>query len=92
MGLGAAALASAASVRLWPPRSSTLLSSAGPLGCAVFFPFALFAATLSLLPGTLSVRVDGGTLHLHVLDARRPVVAEAHEAQRRIARMLRLPS
>lgn len=50
----------------------------------------LLANVLSLLPGTISVHVDGDRLRLHVLDGRLPVLDEVYAAQAHIARMLRL--
>jgi len=52
----------------------------------------LLANVLSLLPGTLSVHVEGERLRLHALDARLPVLDEVRAAEKHIARMLRLPS
>lgn len=50
----------------------------------------LLANTLNLMPGTLSVGLDGQTLRLHVLDARLPVADDVRAAEARIAGMLRL--
>jgi len=47
----------------------------------------LLVGTLSLLPGTLSVRLDGATLSLHVLDGRLPIEHEVRLAEDRIARL-----
>ena len=47
----------------------------------------LLANTLTLLPGTLSVRIEGDLLWLHVLDRRLPIVAEVRDAEAVIARM-----
>jgi multicomponent Na+:H+ antiporter subunit E len=44
--------------------------------------------TLNLLPGTVSVSLDGDRLSLHVLDARMPIAEEVLQAEARIARML----
>ena len=43
--------------------------------------------TLSLLPGTLSVRIEGDRLRLHVLDRRRPIVEELRAVEAAIARI-----
>ena len=43
--------------------------------------------TLSLLPGTLSVQLDGRTLELHCLDEGIDVAASVDAAQRRLARL-----
>jgi len=50
----------------------------------------LLTGTLSLLPGTLSVRLDGATLCLHALDGRLPIEYEVRAAEDRIARMFRI--
>jgi hypothetical protein len=50
----------------------------------------VLANTLNLLPGTLSVSLEGEHLHLNVLDTRRPIVAEVRAAERHLARMLGL--
>jgi multicomponent Na+:H+ antiporter subunit E len=48
----------------------------------------LLVNTLNLLPGTVSVRLEGDRLYLHVLDERWPVAEEVRETEARIARML----
>jgi multicomponent Na+:H+ antiporter subunit E len=48
---------------------------------------ALLTATLSLLPGTLSVRLEGATLSLHALDARLPIEHEVRAAEAHVARL-----
>ncbi len=48
-------------------------------------PRRLLAQTLSLLPGTLSVRLDGPELLLHVLDQEQDVVVEVRRAERYVA-------
>lgn len=50
----------------------------------------MLANTLSLLPGTLSVELDGDRLCLHVLDDTAPTDAEVRAAEARIAQMLGL--
>lgn len=50
----------------------------------------LLANTLSLLPGTLSVELDGDRLCLHVLDDTAPTEAGVRIAEARIAHMLGL--
>ncbi|PKO73760.1 MAG: hypothetical protein CVU23_01035 [Betaproteobacteria bacterium HGW-Betaproteobacteria-17] len=50
----------------------------------------LLANTLSLLPGTLSVGLDGRRLCLHVLDAAAPTEVEVRRAETRVAHMLGL--
>jgi multicomponent Na+:H+ antiporter subunit E len=54
-----------------------------PAGPAVVW----LTATLSLLPGTLSVRLDGTTLVLHALDARLPIEHEVRAVEAQIARL-----
>ena len=48
----------------------------------------LLVNVLNLLPGTLSVRVEGDRLRLHVLDARLPTAEEVRDVEVRIARLL----
>ena len=48
----------------------------------------LLVNTLNLLPGTVSVRLEGERLVLHVLDARQPIAEEVRETEAHIARML----
>jgi multicomponent Na+:H+ antiporter subunit E len=50
----------------------------------------LLANTMSLLPGTLSVELQGERLCLHVLDERAPTEAEVRTAETRLAHMLGL--
>lgn len=47
----------------------------------------LLTGTLGLLPGTLSVRLDGATLTLHALDGRLPIEHEVRAAEVRVARL-----
>ncbi|HSW41397.1 MAG TPA: Na+/H+ antiporter subunit E [Patescibacteria group bacterium] len=47
----------------------------------------VLAHTLTLLPGTLSVRLEGDWLRLHVLDLRLPVVEDVREVEAAIARI-----
>lgn len=48
-------------------------------------PRWLLAMTLSLLPGTLSVRLTGERLVLHCLDQGEPIEADVLNAERRVA-------
>ncbi|HRH80926.1 MAG TPA: Na+/H+ antiporter subunit E [Thiobacillaceae bacterium] len=48
-------------------------------------PRVLLVNTLNLLPGTVSVRLAGDRLRLHVLDARLPIAEEVRQAEARIA-------
>lgn len=50
----------------------------------------LLIYTLSLLPGTLTVRLDDSLLRVHVLDTRLHVEVEIDAARRHIARLLRV--
>lgn len=50
----------------------------------------LLANTLSLLPGTLSVELQGNRLCLHVLDMRAPTETEVRAAETRLAHLLGL--
>ncbi len=47
----------------------------------------MLTATLSLLPGTLSVALEGDRLRLHALDGRLPIEHEVRAAERRIAHL-----
>ena len=47
----------------------------------------LLVNTLSLLPGTLSVRIEGDQLRRHVLDRRLPIMEELRAAEAAIARI-----
>ena len=51
-------------------------------------PIVLFAGCVSLLPGTLSQRFDGGHLSLHLLDADETDLAELKALENHIADML----
>jgi multicomponent Na+:H+ antiporter subunit E len=48
-------------------------------------PRHLFAATVSLLPGTLSTRLEGGVLTVHVLDLGLPVAETLERVEARVA-------
>lgn len=48
-------------------------------------PRWLFANTLSLMPGTLSVDLDGSRLDLHCLDTRDPVEDDVRAVERKVA-------
>jgi len=50
-------------------------------------PQVLFVSAVGLMPGTLSVHLDGDSLHLHVLDERMPILAEVRTLEARIARL-----
>jgi len=47
----------------------------------------LLVNTLSLMPGTLGVDLDGTSLRFHVLDERQPIVADARALEAAIAGM-----
>jgi len=47
----------------------------------------ILAGTLSLLPGTLSVDLQGNLLRLHVLDSRMPIENDLRRAEAMVARM-----
>ncbi|MGV8900338.1 MAG: Na+/H+ antiporter subunit E [Burkholderiaceae bacterium] len=48
------------------------------------------AATLSLLPGTLSFGLNGNRLLLHVLDRRMPIEQEVRNTEVQVARLFRI--
>jgi multicomponent Na+:H+ antiporter subunit E len=50
-----------------------------------------FAATLSLLPGTLSVELRGDTVLIHTLDSRMQVVEPLRELEARVAALFGAP-
>ncbi len=50
-------------------------------------PRIFMAGTLGLMPGTVSVRLDGRRLRLHVIDERMPIAAEIRALESRIARL-----
>jgi multicomponent Na+:H+ antiporter subunit E len=50
-------------------------------------PRILLSNALGLMPGTLGVELAGETLHLHVIDERLPVVAEARALEAAIANL-----
>ena len=51
-------------------------------------PLDLFAACISVMPGTLSQQRDGSTLTLHVLDVEHPHQADLNALEQRILAML----
>jgi multicomponent Na+:H+ antiporter subunit E len=51
-------------------------------------PRLIVAGALGLMPGTLSVRLDGAALHVHAIDAGIPVAAEAAALEAQVARMI----
>ncbi|MCK6406099.1 MAG: Na+/H+ antiporter subunit E [Rhodocyclaceae bacterium] len=51
-------------------------------------PRLIVAGALGLMPGTLSVRLDGTALHVHAIDADIPVAAEAAALEAQVARMI----
>ena len=58
-----------------------------PLRLPPGLPRAVLANTVSLLPGTLSVDLDGQVLQVHVLDGRRDIVPELKALEIRVARL-----
>lgn len=61
-----------------------------PLSLPEGVPRWLLANTLSLLPGTLSVTLDGDEIELHCLDLTQPVRQEVEQTQRCVARLFGL--
>lgn len=53
-------------------------------------PRWLLANTLSLMPGTLSVSLDGARLDLHCLDTRDPIEADVRAVEQKVARVFGL--
>ena len=54
-------------------------------------PVVLFAGCVSLLPGTLTQRIEGRHLSLHLLDEREPQDQQLRELESRIAGLLGIP-
>ncbi|MBP0049372.1 Na+/H+ antiporter subunit E [Marinobacterium sp. AK62] len=61
-----------------------------PLSLPEGVPRWLLANTLSLLPGTLSVTLDGDEIELHCLDLTQPVRQEVEQTQRCVAKLFGL--
>ncbi|MDD2741951.1 MAG: Na+/H+ antiporter subunit E [Rhodocyclaceae bacterium] len=51
-------------------------------------PRLIVAGALGLMPGTLSVALDGARLKIHALDSRIPVAAEVAALESHVARMI----
>lgn len=51
-------------------------------------PRLIVAGALGLMPGTLSVALDGARLKIHALDSRIPVAAEVAALEAHVARMI----
>jgi multicomponent Na+:H+ antiporter subunit E len=49
-------------------------------------------AIVSLLPGTLSTRIEGHCIQIHCLDARLDVAGDVRTASQRIATLFGLPA
>ncbi|WP_051295224.1 Na+/H+ antiporter subunit E [Azonexus hydrophilus] len=60
-----------------------------PLTLPPGLPRLLFTAALSLMPGTLGVRLQGDTLLVHVLDRRQPLADDAARLANRVAAVFR---
>ncbi len=60
-----------------------------PLTLPPGLPRLLFTATLSLMPGTLGVRLQGNVLLVHVLDHQQPLAEEAEHVARHVAAVFR---
>jgi multicomponent Na+:H+ antiporter subunit E len=75
--------------------SRRLLLTPGLVPFKTFLPEGtarvLFANTISLLPGTLSVDLEGNTIIVHTLDIDMPVWANLQNLERHIAVLFRLP-
>ena len=56
-----------------------------PLRLREEWPRVLFVNTISMLPGTLSSRLEDAAVEVHVLDCSRPVVSELAAVEERIA-------
>ena len=52
-------------------------------------PRVMLAATLNLMPGTLTARLDDDELLVHVLDRRLPIADEVRAVEARVARVFR---
>lgn len=76
-----------AAMALQPRRALTPALFEIPLRLPPGPALVLLTDTLNLLPGTLSVRLDGTTLTLHALDGRLPIVPEVRAAEAHVARL-----
>jgi multicomponent Na+:H+ antiporter subunit E len=56
-----------------------------PLRIADTWPRVFFANTISMLPGTLSSRLDNDAIEVHVLDCTRPVIRDLADVEERVA-------
>ncbi|HVL55905.1 MAG TPA: Na+/H+ antiporter subunit E [Burkholderiaceae bacterium] len=55
-------------------------------------PEQVFAVdVISLMPGTLSVEIQGNVLRVHVIDRRAPIAAALQRVERRVAALFGLP-
>lgn len=62
-----------------------------PTGLPPGAPIWWLMAVVSLLPGTLSARVEGTDIEIHCLDARLDIAGDVRTASRRIAALFGLP-
>lgn len=62
-----------------------------PTGLPSGAPTWWLMAVVSLLPGTLSARIEGGHIDIHCLDDRLDVAGDVRTASRRIAALFGLP-
>ncbi|MCA1925976.1 MAG: Na+/H+ antiporter subunit E [Thiobacillus sp.] len=76
------ALAALAPGRLRPGLTSVVI------GLPDGLPRVLLMNTLNLLPGTVSIQLEGDTLWLHVLDRRQAIEREVAIVETHLARML----
>ena len=56
-----------------------------PIRLGDTWPRVFFTNTISMLPGTLSSRLEGDAIEVHVLDCTRPIIADLAAVEERIA-------
>ena len=63
-----------------------------PLGLAKGWPRVFFLNTVSLLPGTLAVKLEGDTVRIHLLDGRGDPMSALRQVEARVAALFPKPS
>jgi multicomponent Na+:H+ antiporter subunit E len=72
--------------RAFPPRLPLCPSIISyPLGLAKGWPQVFFLNTVSLLPGTLAMKLEGDTVRIHLLDGRGDPMSTLRQVEERVA-------